>query len=164
LLTLGWIERLPRLMGVQAEGSSYLFDAWRRGEDVLNKPIIVAETVADSICAGLPRDRLKAMAAVKATDGAFIQVSDTEILAAIPLLAAKAGVFAEPAAAAAYAGLVKAVKTGMVAADERLVVLSTGSGLKDVASAMRAVAERGITPRRVAPDLEALKQIFPSNG
>ncbi|MEJ2643112.1 MAG: threonine synthase [Desulfosarcinaceae bacterium] len=164
LLALGWIERLPRLMGVQAEGSSYLFDAWRKGEDALNKPAIEAKTVADSIGAGLPRDRLKAMAAVKATDGAFIQVSDTEILAAIPPLAAKAGVFAEPAAAAAYAGLVKAVETGMVAADERLVILSTGSGLKDIPSAMRAVAERGITPHRVAPALEALKQIFAANG
>lgn len=157
LLALGWIERLPRLMGVQAAGSSYLYHAWRRDEDPLTKPAIKADTLADSISAGLPRDRLKAMAAVKATDGAFIQVSDAEILAAIPPLAAKAGVFAEPAAAAAYAGLVKAVGTGAVASDERIVVLSTGSGLKDIPSAMRAVAECGIAPRRVAPDLEAFK-------
>jgi threonine synthase len=164
LLALGWIEKMPRLMGVQAEGSNYLFEAWQKGQEVLNKPAIVAQTVADSIGAGLPRDRLKAMAAVNESEGAFIQVSDAEILAAILPLAAKAGVFAEPAAAAAYAGLVKAVQSGAVAAGERIVVLSTGSGLKDVAGAMRAVAQRGIAPHRVAPDLEALKQIFASNG
>lgn len=160
LLVLGWIERMPRLMGVQAAGSNYLYDAWRKDEAVLTKPAIAAETVADSISAGLPRDRIKALAAVTETDGAFIEVSDEEILAAIPTLAAGAGIFAEPAAAAAYAGLAKAVQTGAVAADERIVVLSTGSGLKDVASAMTAVERQGIRPLRVAPELDAFKQIF----
>jgi threonine synthase len=164
LMALGWIDKMPRLMGVQAAGSNYLYAAWRGNEDLLTKPPIVAETLADSISAGLPRDRLKAMAAVKESDGAFIQVSDAEILAAIPTLAAKAGVFAEPAAAAAYAGLAQAAAGGEVAADESVVVLSTGSGLKDVPSAMRAVQAQGIAPRRVAPDLEAFKQIFEQNS
>jgi threonine synthase len=160
LLALGWIDRMPRLMGVQAAGSNYLYAAWRGNEDLLTKPAIKAETLADSISAGLPRDRLKAMAAVKQSDGAFIQVTDGEILGAIPPLAARAGVFAEPAAAAAYAGLAKAVDRGEVAADERVVVLSTGSGLKDVPSAMRAVEGRGIAPLRAPADLDRFKQIF----
>ncbi len=160
LMALGWIERLPRLMGVQAEGSNYLSAAWRRGEAVLTKPAIFAETLADSISAGLPRDRIKAMGAVTQTDGAFLEVNDEQILAAIPTLAAKTGIFAEPAAAAAYAGLAKAVRTGEISTDERIVVISTGSGLKDVASAMKAVERRGIAPRRVAPDLGALKKIY----
>ena len=65
--------------------------------------------------------------------------------------------FAEPAGAAAYAGLVAAVERGLVGAGDRIVVLNTGSGLKDVASALKAVATAGTTPLRVAPDLAALE-------
>ncbi|MCA9940150.1 MAG: threonine synthase, partial [Anaerolineales bacterium] len=74
LLALGWITHMPRIFGVQAAGSNYLAQAWERGEDVLTKPPIQAHTVADSISAGLPRDRLKAMAAVVETGGAFVTV------------------------------------------------------------------------------------------
>ena len=129
LVELGWINHMPKLMGVQAAGSAYLYQAWQNGEDVATKPAIQANTVADSISAGLPRDRLKAMRAVTETDGAFISVTDDEILTAIPALARQTGVFAEPAGAAAYAGLVKAVNEGLVSAHERIVVINTGNGL-----------------------------------
>ncbi|MGW8318980.1 MAG: threonine synthase [Candidatus Promineifilaceae bacterium] len=160
LLALGWIDHLPRLIGVQAEGSSYMAQAWKSGEDVLTKPPIEAHTVADSISAGLPRDRIKALAAVTETNGAYVSVSDDEILVAIPALARGSGVFAEPAGAAAYAGLVKAVEQGLVAGDERIVVLNTGNGLKDVASAMKSVEQVGTRPHRVAPTLNDLKQVM----
>ncbi|MFQ5555088.1 MAG: threonine synthase [Acidimicrobiia bacterium] len=157
-LALGWISRAPRIIGVQAAGSDYMVQAFENDEDVLTKPPIVADTVADSISADLPRDRIKAMAAVTETGGAYLRVSDDEIFAAIPTLARGSGVFAEPAGAAAYAGLVVAVDRGLVASGERAVVLSTGSGLKDVASAMRAVSAIGTEPIRITPDLDALKQ------
>lgn len=160
LMALGWIDHMPRLMGVQAVGSNYLAEAWERGEDVLTKPAIDAHTLADSISAGLPRDRLKAMAAVKQTGGAYITVTDEEILAAVPALARGSGVFAEPAGAAAYAGLMAAVERGLVAADERIVVLNTGSGLKDVAGAMKGVEQVGTRPYHVAPDLEDLRRVM----
>jgi threonine synthase len=160
LLALGWIDRMPKLMGVQAEGSAYLYQAWQKGEDVLTKPPIVARTIADSISAGLPRDRLKAMAAVKETMGAYLAVTDEEILAAIPALARGCGVFAEPAGAAAYAGLLKAIGEGLVSPDERIVVINTGNGLKDVSSAMKAVEQVGTRPYRVAPDLDDLKRVL----
>jgi threonine synthase len=147
-------------MGVQAAGSNFLYEAWQNDEDVLTKPPIKASTVADSISAGLPRDRLKAMAAVKETGGAYLSVTDDQILAAIPALARGSGVFAEPAGAAAYAGLVKAVNDGLVSAEERIVVLNTGNGLKDVAGAMKAVDLVGPQPHRVTPDLENLKRIM----
>ena len=156
-LALGWIDRAPRLFGVQAAGSDYLVQAFENDEDVLAKAPIAADTVADSISADLPRDRIKALAAVCDTDGTFLRVSDDEILAAIPTLARGSGVFAEPAGAAAYAGLVAAVERGLVGAGDRIVVLNTGSGLKDVASALKAVATAGTTPLRVAPDLAALE-------
>jgi len=156
-LALGWIERAPRIFGVQAAGSDYLVQAFERGEDVLTKPPIHAETVADSIRADLPRDRVKAMAAVKETGGSYLRVSDDDILAAIPMLARGSGVFAEPAGAAPYAGLVSAVDRGLVGPADRVVVLATGSGLKDVASVMSAVAAAGTEPLRVAPDLASLR-------
>ncbi|MCZ2115322.1 MAG: threonine synthase [Anaerolineae bacterium] len=160
LMAMGWIDKMPKLMGVQAAGSNYLAEAWERGENVLTKPAINAQTAADSISAGLPRDRMKAMAAVVETDGAYITVSDDEILSAIPVLARGSGVFAEPAGAAAYAGLVKAVAEGLVSADERIVVLNTGSGLKDVAGAMKGVELSGTQPHRVDANLDDLRRVM----
>ena len=158
LLQLGWIDHMPRIIGVQAEGSNYLAEAWEKGEDVLTKPPIQAHTVADSISAGLPRDRLKAMRAVRESHGAFVTVSDEEILLAIPELAQSTGVFAEPAGAAAYAGLRKAVAMGLVSTEERIVVINTGSGLKDVASAMRAADLVGSKAIHIPPTLEAVRE------
>lgn len=158
LLALGWIDRMPRLMGVQAAGSAALYDAWRNGVDAMSMTPIDAHTIADSISAGLPADRIKALAAVRATGGAYVKVSDEEILAAIPALARGSGVFAEPAGAAAYAGLVKAVADGLVDPSERIVVLSTGNGLKDIASARKAVSE----PYVVDCDLAGVKRIAAS--
>jgi threonine synthase len=153
LLSLGWIERIPRLVGVQAEGSAFLAEAWERGEDVVSKPRIDAHTVADSISAGLPRDRIKAMRAVVESGGVFVRVDDEAILASIPVLARSCGVFAEPAAAAAHAGLVAAVSNGSIDPGERVVLLSTGTGLKDVPAALRAVERSGLAPHRVTPEL-----------
>jgi threonine synthase len=155
LLALGWINKMPQLMGVQAAGSAALYEAWRTGMNAMDMQPIDAQTVADSISAGMPRDRIKALAAVRETDGAYIKVSDEEILAAIPVLGQNAGVFAEPAGAASYAGLVKAVAQGLVHPNERIVVLVTGNGLKDVASARKSVGE----PFVVNKDLADVKQI-----
>jgi threonine synthase len=158
LLAMGWIEQMPRIIGVQAAGSNYLAEAWAQNEDVLTKPAIQAHTIADSISAGLPRDRLKAMTAVRETNGAFITVTDDEILAAIPALARGCGVFAEPAGAAAYAGLVKAVDQQLVSSTDRIVVINTGNGLKDVASAMKAVEMGGGRPYFIQPALSNVRQ------
>jgi threonine synthase len=154
LMALGWIKKMPKIMGVQAAGSAALYDAWRTGISAMEMKPIDAHTIADSISAGLPADRIKALAAVRETDGAYVKVTDEEILAAIPALARGCGVFAEPAAAAAYAGLVKAVEQGLVHSDERIVVLSTGNGLKDIASARKSVGE----PVVVDKDLAAVKR------
>jgi len=160
LYSLGWINHMPRLMGVQAEGSSFMVQAWENDEDVLTKQPIEADTVADSISAGLPRDRLKAMAAVRETNGAYISVSDEEILSAIPVLARGCGVFGEPAGVASYAGLVKATDQGLVDADERIVILNTGNGLKDIQSAMKSVEMAGTQPLYVEPTLTDLRRVM----
>jgi len=155
---LGWIDALPRIFGIQASGSDYMVRAFESGADVATQPPISATTVADSISADLPRDRVKAMAAVTETGGTFLRVDDDAILRAIPRLAAGSGVFAEPAAAAAFAGAGVAVETGLVGATDRVVVISTGSGLKDVPSALAGVRAVGAKAIRVPPSLGALEQ------
>jgi len=161
LLTLGWIDHMPRIIGVQAEGSAPLVDAWERGLDPLEMEPVEAHSVADSIVAGLPRDRIKALRAVRESDGAYVSVSDAAILDAIPALARGCGVFAEPAAAAAYAGLIEALDQGLIDPEERIVLLVTGSGLKDVASVMEAVEEE---PPVVEPALAHVKEIVSQDG
>jgi len=141
LLALGWIDKMPKLMGVQAAGSAALYQAAKDGVPGIEMKPIDAVTIADSISAGLPRDRIKALAAVKETGGAWIKVSDDEILAEIPVLGRNAGVFAEPAGACALAGLRRALAQGITSPDERIVVLVTGNGLKDIASARKSVGE-----------------------
>ncbi|MGB1252933.1 MAG: threonine synthase, partial [Candidatus Promineifilaceae bacterium] len=156
LVALGWIDKMPRIFGVQAEGSNYIAEAWETGEDIVTKAPIKAQTKADSISAGLPRDRIKGLRAVTETDGAYVTVSDEAILAAIPTLAQGSGVFAEPAGAAAYAGLQKAVEDGLISAESRIVVINTGNGLKDVKGAMAGVELSGNRVHSVAPNLAAV--------
>jgi threonine synthase len=153
LLALGWIDRMPKLFGVQAEGSAACYNAWRAGTEEIMP--VNAQTVADSISADIPLDGVRAVRAVRETGGAYLTVSDDEILAAIPELARGEALFVEPAASAAYAGLKKAVAQGLIKADERVVVMLTGNGLKDIASAMK-VAGAGTV---IEPTLEALKQL-----
>ncbi len=154
-LALGWIDRMPRIIGVQSEQSNALAQAWRGGESEHLAPI-AATTLADSISVDWPRDARKALRAVRDSGGAFVEVSDEAILSAMKLLARTTGVFAEPAASAATAGLLAAVDQHLIAPHERVVVLSTGNGLKDIASARKAAGE----PHRVAANIDAVARIL----
>jgi threonine synthase len=160
ILALGWIKRMPTLFGVQAEGSDYLYQVWKTGADVYTAPSIRAHGIADSLMAGLPRDRLKAMAAIRSTGGAFIRVSDGEILEAIPALARGCGVFAEPAAAAAYAGLAHAIAEGWIKQSECVALISTGTGLKDISSAIASVDHEPQAVLRCPPKLASLENVW----
>jgi threonine synthase len=153
LAALGWIDKMPMLMGIQAEGSAACYNAWKAGTEKIVP--VSAKTIADSISADMPRDGVRAVRAVNETNGAYLIVSDDEILSAIRDLARSEAVFAEPAGAAAYAGLVKAVRQSLVKSDETIVCLITGSGLKDVKSAMR-VAGVGT---HIEPMLEAVRKL-----
>ncbi len=154
LAALGWIDKMPKLMGIQAEGSAACYNAWKAGTEKI--AAVNAVTVADSISADIPRDGVRAVRAVRETGGAYLTVTDAEILAAIPELARNGAVFSEPAGAAAFAGLKKAVGAGMVKFDETIVCLITGNGLKDVASAMR-VAGEGVL---IEPTLDAVRHVI----
>lgn len=154
LMALGFIEKMPRLMGVQAEGSAVLYTAWEKGSEEIEP--IMPHTLADSIAVGIPRDRLKALRAVRETGGEYLTVSDDEILEAMRVLARGAAVFGEPAGVTGFAGLQKMVRQGRISPDERIVVLVTGNGLKDVGSAIKA----GGTPYLLEPSLTDLKRLM----
>ena len=153
LSALGWIEKMPMLMGIQAEGSAACYNAWKAGTEKITP--VRADTIADSISADMPRDGVRAVRAVRETNGAYLTVSDDEILAAIRDLSRAEAVFAEPAAAAAYAGLVKAVRLGIVKPDETIICLITGNGLKDIRSAMQVAGEG----TRIEPTLDAVRKL-----
>ncbi len=150
LKALGWIDRVPRIIGVQAEGSSVLAQAWADGtEQIVPVP---PTTLADSISVAKPRDAIKALRAVTETEGEYVTVSDDEILAAMRSLGRTAGVFGEPAGVTSVAGAIKMAGEGSLTGRESIVALVTGNGLKDVASALKAVVE----PVRIEPTMEAV--------
>jgi len=134
---LGVLPRLPRILAVQASGAAPLAKAWsaKNFGDEKGYEKVKAQTAADSIAVGEPRNWRKALRAVKASDGAIIAVDDDMILEAAKDIAAKSGVFAEPTGSAPFAGLVKARAEGIVGPKDRELIVVTGNGLKDVAGA-----------------------------
>jgi len=154
-LEIGLIDRLPRMVGVQAAGSAPLVHAWEQNADEATP--ITPHTVADSISVGVPRDQIKALKAVRESGGQFLAVSDEEILAAISDLATHFGVLAEPAGAAAFAGLKKLAEQGQIAADQSALAMVTGNGLKDIEGVMKAVHQQ---PLLIEPSLDALTEIL----
>ncbi len=146
---LGFIDRIPQLIGVQAEGAAPLLKAFENGWPEIQPQ--EADTLADSICVGYPRDQIKALRAARETGGRFIAVSDEEILSAQRRMARATGVFGEPAGVTALAGVIKMQEAGGLDPEERVVALVTGHGLKDIDSAMKAVET---SPILVEPDIE----------
>lgn len=151
LKAMGFIARVPKLVGVQAAGSAALAEAAARGGEV---KAVSGKTVADSISVSIPRDARKGLRAVSESGGRWVIVSDDEILEAMRLLARSLGVFAEPAGATSVAGLLRMQRDGLLDKDATCVAVSTGSGLKDAESAFKAA---GAVPEPIAPNLEALQ-------
>jgi threonine synthase len=153
LFELGWLDVIPRIFGVQADGSAAIANAfWGDSEEIIP---VKADTLADSISVDLPRDGIRAIRAAKETGGSYILVSDEEILSAISALG-KVGIFAEPAGATSYAGMVKALHNGVIDQKTPVLVMNTGSGLKDISAAMKAVHNAPI----IEPTIKAVKQII----
>lgn len=158
LYRMKWIDRVPEVIGVQADGSSPVAAAFERTSGAEGEVAIVdieADTVADSICVGKPRDIVKAVRYVRRNGGGFVCVSDREILDSLAELARETGVFAEPAGAAAYAGVKQLASQGELAG-KRVAAMITGNGLKDVASARRIAG----TPTEIDASIEALRRVL----
>lgn len=152
LYELGLIDRIPRILGVQSTGCSPFVDA----DKTENRVLVATEenTLADSISVGVPRNPRKAQRAVYASNGAWIAVSDEDILSAMRLLGRTEGVFGEPAGVTATAGVKAAREQNIIKAGETVAVMNTGSGLKDAANAMKAAGN----PILCAPTLSALEK------
>lgn len=153
LVRAGLIEREPRLIAVQPEGSAAIARAFSEGAETVT-PVPEAASVADSLTVQAPRNAILCLKRIRESGGGAVAVSDEAILEAIPYLARHTGVFAEPAGAAALAGLHVALTEGLVGREERVVLLVTGTGLKDVPAASRTV-ER---PTPIRPELDAVAE------
>lgn len=131
LMCMGITKRMPKIIGVQASGSDFMYRSWKIGRWDAK---IVPTTLASSISVAEPRDKIKALRAINSTGGEFVVVTDREIFNSVLSLARTSGVFSEPgAAAAAYAAYEKLgqFNNGVT------VILITGSGLKDVSSLLK---------------------------
>lgn len=133
LKKLGLIDKIPLVYSVQAEGSDALYRAFHSGE-FINVP---TATVADSICVDVPRNGVHALGKLKANDGRIIRVSDDQIIEAQSDLSSSAGLFTEPAGSTAWAGFKKV--SGEIEKDAVVVIMATGNGLKDTASALKGI-------------------------
>ncbi len=151
LYELGFIERIPKILGVQSTGCCPFVDAAREGRELIPAD---ENTLADSIAVGVPRNPRKALRAVSASGGAWIAVSDEQILDVMRLLGRTEGVFGEPAGVTATAGVRQAVAQGIIKPGESVTTISTGSGLKDVKNALKAAGR----PTPCEPSLAALEK------
>ena len=152
LLHCGIIEQMPVIIAVQAEGSRNLMDNLQRKQFIAKS----ASTIADSISVDIPRNFHMAAGFLRKYQGETIAVSDQEIIEAAGNLARMSGVFAEPAAAAAFAGLLKYSREERLSPGSKNVALLTGSGLKDPEAVHSAV----VLPDPFDPEKDTLEHLF----
>lgn len=155
LRQIGFIDRIPAIIGVQAEGCKPVVDAIQQGLDRI-VPYEKADTLADSIAVRYPRNWAKALRAVRNSGGSMVSVSDAEILDAMKELACATGVFGEPAGVTAFAGFKEMADEGKLSPSDRVAVIVTGNGLKDIASARKAAGDVIVTP----PDIDEFVNIL----
>jgi len=152
LYSLGMVSKIPRLVAVQAEGCKPVVDAIN-GDGVIRP--VTPNTIADSISVGIPRSGIMAVKYVRESNGFGVAVSDSLIIDSIRYLGNKSGIFAEPAGVTSFAGYIKALNENLVSKEDKVVVIITGNGLKDIDSAMKSVGQ----PIFIEPNLEMLKEL-----
>jgi threonine synthase len=153
-LSLGWIDRAPKLVAAQSEAAAPIVAAFERGlTDV--EPVVARETVAESIQVGNPVSLgWRALAALRESKGTAVAVSDTEILEAQSLTSSLGGVFAEPAAASSVAAARRLRDAGTIRPNELVVCNLTGHGLKQP-DALH-ISKEELHP--IAPTIDALRK------
>ncbi len=153
--SLGVVSSHPIIRGIQAEGSAPVAKMFATGADTLT-PVKKPDTVATAIRIGNPANWKKTVRAIKESGGSASTVTDGEILAAQKKLATVQGIFAEPAGAAALAGLIKDVRAGELDKSSRVVCVSTGHGLKDPDVAI----SQSVKPKVIDATLDALGKML----
>ena len=150
---LGLIKKLPKMTGIQAEGSAPIAQAIKMNSEKII-PVEKPDTVATAIRIGAPVSWKKAVKAIRESGGTAETVTDEEILAAQKLLARVEGIFVEPASASSIAGLTKLINNGVIDKDERVVCVTTGHGLKDPDTAVRTSEK----PVEVDAEISAIEE------
>lgn len=145
------VNKIPKLVAVQAEGCSPIVDAINTNSEI---KFVTPQTIADSIAVGIPRNRIMAMRDIKNSGGFGIKVSDQEILSAIKILGENEGIFAEPAGSTAFAGFLKALNSSLIEKNNKVVIIVTGNGLKDIESAMKVAG----LPIEIEPKISEVKK------
>lgn len=148
LVQLGWLSHIPRLIAVQPDGSSAITSAILSRTDGSSAVCNNAHSIADSLVVDAPRNAIMACDAIRSSHGFALSVTDTDIRNAISIIGKNTGIFVEPAAAAAFAGAKKARDENLIEENSSLLLLLTGSGLKDIDAAETAVE----LPPAVTPD------------
>jgi threonine synthase len=151
----GFIDDLPMMTGIQAEGAAPIVNAVRKGKNSI-EAVANPETIATAIRIGAPVSAQKALRAIYDSNGMADTVTDDEILSAQKLLARTEGIGVEPASAASIAGLLKLVENGEVDKGEQVVCIVTGHLLKDPNTAIDACVE----PVEIEASVEALSKII----
>ncbi|MCX7710859.1 MAG: pyridoxal-phosphate dependent enzyme, partial [Clostridia bacterium] len=149
---LGLTDKLPRIVGVQAANSNPVTRAFEN--KTLSFDYRKPQTIADSISVGIPRNGIKALNAVNESKGWMMDVTDQEILEAMKILAQKTGVFGEPAGVASFAGILRMKKQEILKGDEKIVSIVSGSGLKDIKSAVQAAGKATV----IQPSIDEVKK------
>lgn len=157
LYAIGFINKLPRLISVQAAGCCPINRAIERNEQW--KPM-EENTLADSIAVGVPRNADKALMAIRESNGITVNVTDQEIMEAQKIVGMTCGVFGEPAGVAGTAGLIKLCREGRISPDASVVSVVTGNGLKDVANAIKYCGE----PISISSSMDELMSAFKQRG
>jgi len=152
LLNLKIINKIPTIIAVQSEGSDNLI----RNIDNENFQIKPSNTIADSISVDIPRNFNLAKQYIKKYNGEYLTVSDNEILESSVILSRNTGIFAEPAAATAFAGILSYYHESKLDKDSKNVVLLTGSGLKDLNSVQKLLN----IPEAIQPTIDNLKKLI----
>ncbi|MBL7149821.1 MAG: threonine synthase [Candidatus Cloacimonetes bacterium] len=135
LLKLGLIERIPTIVAVQSEKSDNIIRNLEK-DSFVSKP---SNTIADSIAVDIPRNFWMTKKYIEEYKGEWISVTDEEIITASKILSENTGIFAEPAAAASFAGMLKYHKQDKIDENSKNVILLTGSGLKDLKAVQKVI-------------------------
>ncbi|HNA89183.1 MAG TPA: pyridoxal-phosphate dependent enzyme [Anaerolineales bacterium] len=123
---MGWIDRIPAFAPIQADGCAPMVDSWKKGLEKA-EPVVSPKTRIETLATGDPGRAYEFLRKhVNSTNGAFESVTDEEAIRAMHVLAKMEGISAEPAAAAAFAGLFKLIRAGVIKPSDTVVVNCTG--------------------------------------
>ncbi len=152
MLKMGMIPKLPRMIGVQLEACDPVARAFNEGTEEI-RPVTKKTSISDALMNNSPSHGIKALKAVRETNGMFVSVSDEEFVSTIRLLASKEGLFVEPAGAVSIAGISKLLAQRRIQNLKTIVCMLTGHGL----NSPQAAFDSNAIPEVIEPEVSAVE-------